>query len=52
MLLCYGTALQLAEGLRFLFGALALALVAELQNVLTYGFMIPVVSPMAWTMLG
>jgi hypothetical protein len=41
----------LAEGLPFLFGAVALALAAELWNELTMWFMIPMVLPMAWTTL-
>jgi hypothetical protein len=41
----------LAEGLPFLFSALALALVAELWNELYTWFMVPTVFTMAWTML-
>jgi hypothetical protein len=40
-----------ALGLPFLFGALALALVAELWIMLSIWFMIPVVFFLAWTML-
>jgi hypothetical protein len=41
----------LAEELPFLFGAIALVLVAELWDVLSLWFTIPVVYPVAWTML-